>query len=231
MDEIEKGAEAVGEIAKFGSQALATGEKLGGFRDRVFGGLITDAAGLIGDRVKFYRWERQLRLGDEADKILRDRGVTDTKPVPPKVAIPLIEAATLEDKDELQDRWARLLANAMDPGFSGDVRVTLVEILRSLTTTDVRVLETIYNTLKQKGVTSAQLAAWRTPKQSLTAVLGLTEEQYYLSIYNLFRVQCLAPAVIVGGVRMGSEPLTIFKGAEEVCLTVLGWSLVDACRA
>jgi hypothetical protein len=37
------------------------------------------------------------------------------------------------------------------------------------------------------------------------------------------------PAILKGGVKMGPEPLTIYKGIDAVTLTPLGVKFVEAC--
>ena len=45
----------------------------------------------------------------------------------------------------------------------------------------------------------------------------------------VIRMQLLGPAVLKGGVKMGPEPLTIFKGIDAVTLTPLAVKFVEAC--
>src|SRR4051794_1725941 len=83
---------------------------------------VADAYGfLIGDRISAAR-ERQLdKLSRETKKILYDRNVEETQPLPEQIAIPLLEAAQGETRSELQDVFATMLANAMDPKFASNV--------------------------------------------------------------------------------------------------------------
>ncbi len=59
--------------------------------------------------------------------------------------------------------------------------------------------------------------------------MSLDLKDYYVSIHNLFRVQCLAPAILKGGVKIGNESLTVYKGADAITLTPLGKSFIEIC--
>lgn len=229
MSEIEEVARATAEASKFGTKALETTEKLAGFVAKVFKEPIRDAVGIIGDRLKFMRWERQVRLADRVNEILSQRRVIETKAVPPKLALPILENASLEDNNELQDLWARLLANSMDPSFTEEVRFAFIEIIKSLNPLDVKVLQAFYNSLSKQSIDWDSITNYSVKKQQLCESLSISPKDYEVSMYNLFRVQCLAPAIIKGGVKMGPEPLTIYKGTDAVVMTPLGKNFVEAC--
>ena len=63
----------------------------------MFGDLVQDSVGLISDRLRFYRIEKFLSLKEKTEKNLKEKNIKITIPVPPKLGIPLIEAATVED--------------------------------------------------------------------------------------------------------------------------------------
>lgn len=229
--DITKIAEAAAEVSKLGTQAVKTSEKiLRGFA-KILGEPAKDAAGLIGDSLKFLRWERQLRYVDRYNKILEERGIVHFKAVPPKFALPMISQASLEENDELQDLWARLTANAMDPNFKLELRYAYIEIIKSLNPLDVKMLGFFYEALKKDPIFKEELVTdYSLKKEQICAGLGVSENEYNLSVYNLFRVQCLAPAVMESTrIMFGGEPTTIFKGAKAITMTPLGVNFVKAC--
>ena len=67
----------------------------------------------------------------------------------------MMENASLEDDDNLQTLWARLMANAMDPKSHVSLQMSFIDILKNLTILDAKILHTIYKSLEQKG--SAEL--------------------------------------------------------------------------
>ncbi len=70
-------AEAAAEGAKFGTQTVKTSEKILGFLARLFKEPAEDTMGIIGDRLKFLRWERQLHYVEEVNKMLEVRGIAE----------------------------------------------------------------------------------------------------------------------------------------------------------
>ncbi len=227
--EIEQVARAAAQASKFGTKALETTEKLASFAARVFREPAEAAVGMLGDRLKFMRWQRQVRLADRVNEILADRSVEETRAVPPKLALPIFEQASLEENDGLQDLWAKLLANAMDPGHTEEVRYAFVEIIRSLNPLDVRMLHSFYESLAEQGADWQAIKNYNVTREQMREFLGISPEDYELSVHNLFRVQCLTPAVLKTGATMGNDTLTINKGTDAVTMTPLGKSFVEAC--
>src|SRR4051794_9373867 len=110
---VQESAKAVQEIAKASGKAIEAGEGFGRWLDRVFGEPIAESVGrLWTDRVRasriasaIYDWERLTVLLHNVDKKLRKRGIQMTRVVPPKIALPLLEHATMENEDELHEPW------------------------------------------------------------------------------------------------------------------------------
>ena len=226
---IKEVAKAAAEVSKFGTQTVQTTEKILGFIAKVLKSPAEDTAGIIGDRLKLFRWERQLAYVDKVNNILLAKGITDTKAVPPKFSLPIIENASLEDDDELQKLWAIMLANAMNPTFTVNMRTAFIDIIKSLTTLDVKILKTFYEALKQNSTIDwNNVLNYSLKREQICQLLSMSQEDYEVSVFNLFRVQCLAPAIITGGVSMGTEPLTVYKGSKAVTLTPLGVDFIKS---
>jgi hypothetical protein len=76
------------------------------------------------DQVRLYRYERQLKCVEKAEKMAEEAGFTP-QAVPPKILFPLLEGASFEENEDLHTMWAALLANAassenaqkVKPGF------------------------------------------------------------------------------------------------------------------
>src|ERR1700722_7712557 len=87
---------------------------------------IADAYGLIiGDQIHAARHRRLDAITRKTRQILKDHDLSEAAEVAEQIAIPLLEAAQGEPREEMQDLWARLLANAMDPSRRDDVRPNL----------------------------------------------------------------------------------------------------------
>jgi hypothetical protein len=103
---------AIEETAKATSNAVDLIREGG----RAIGPAIGDIYGLlIGDKVGDARKPRLDEIARKTKKILHDRDVKEQGELPEDIAIPLLEAAQSEPREEMQELWARLLANAMDP--------------------------------------------------------------------------------------------------------------------
>jgi hypothetical protein len=231
-DETQEIAKAVQSVAKLGEQSLDTAEKLGGFLTRVFHGPIEEVSGIVTDKLRFVRWRRLAKMSDEVNDILAQRGIKDTRAVPPKLALPIIEEGSLEEDKTLQHLWNQLLANAMDPKFNGELRYGFVDIIKNITGIEVAILSNFYEILKREAHIAdlATVANWHLKKEQIMQIVGIDETAYQLSIYNLMRMQCIAPAVLKNeGIRMGTESATIFKGVDAVVLTPLGVKFIEAC--
>src|SRR5690554_6564084 len=122
-------AKAVQEVAKSTDTAIRSLEKMGKFIANVAGVPIATAIGIAEDKLRYIRWENQLALIDKANEKLAQRGLYRlTRALPLQFAIPLVEAASLEDDGYIQDLWATVLVNAADE----TVEVQLRRAFRSI---------------------------------------------------------------------------------------------------
>jgi hypothetical protein len=58
--------------------------------------------------------------------------------------LPILENASLEDDDDLHDRWANLLANAARPYPRDTVKPYFTDILREIDAEEARLLDRLY---------------------------------------------------------------------------------------
>lgn len=100
---------------------------------------------MVADFVRFMRFKQAVRLKEKTEEFLRQRGIISPRLVSLKLAVAILDGATIEDDDELHTLWAKLLTNARDPTFTEDVRYAYAEILRSLSPSDARLLNEIYD--------------------------------------------------------------------------------------
>jgi hypothetical protein len=156
-DEISETAKAAQEIAKTTSKALDVTEKVGSFVAKVIGEPVECAVGMLSDKLRFMRWERQIRMVDKCEEIIRQRQIEGKlRAVSPKLALPIMENASLEENDQLQDLWANLLASALDPSFKGVLRSAFIDVIKQLEVVDAYILNFLYKSyiaaLKSKEV-------------------------------------------------------------------------------
>jgi hypothetical protein len=154
---IKQSAKALRAVAKTANTAIEAGRDVGGWLNKVFGKAIIDTVGLVWtDRVAarrieaaIYDWKRVQELFQRVEVELKRRGIRRTRAVPPKVAIPLLEHASMETDRELRRLWANLLTTGLTP--KGEhIQRAYVAILGELTGEDARALRALY--LEWKGL-------------------------------------------------------------------------------
>ncbi|MDP2241886.1 MAG: Abi-alpha family protein [Burkholderiales bacterium] len=225
-DPISETAKAVQEVAKATGKAIDAGQTFGGFISRYVAGSIEQGMGIFEDKLKYMRWERQVRLMQRSEQLLLEAGLTrPTRAIPLKLAIPLLEAASLEDDDYLQDLWARLLVNAANGGSHVSLHRAYIAVLEQLTPLEAVILQKIYSLpfdeTRHNGVEAGKLpddvAIWKDfgNRDSLPE----PPEEVRLALANLARLDCIAIQKSAGGGEM-------FK---RVIPTLLGKSFVEAC--
>lgn len=205
----------------------------GPFLKKVFGPLVEDAVGVVADRVKFYRLKNFLSLVDKVEHLLQARSIHTPRPVRPSFAIPLIEAATLEDDDSLQQCWANLLTNSMDPTVGEPPRTAFISILKDLSPIDAYVLSYLARHESMSGIGFASfLAGARSPfgVELFAKEIGQTPQNVEVALWNLSRVNCIS---MVHGVDGTVQYVTATIGESNVTrpfVTRLGRAFLRACN-
>ena len=142
MADIEASAKAVEETAKTAGKAIDAASGLGRFVARIIGGALEEAGGMLTDNVRFRRAVRALRLEKRFEEIRAEMSIdAAVKPLNMNIALPLIEAASLQEDDELQDMFAHLLVNGTNPDSGTQVQRSYVSILQDLTPLSAKLLD------------------------------------------------------------------------------------------
>lgn len=223
MDEESK---AVQEIAKTTGKAIDAAREAGGFIAKFISGPLEQGVGIFEDKLKYLRWERQMRYMQRAQEFLKLAGLNSpTRAVPLKLAIPLMQGASLEEDNELQDRWAALLVNAANASFPVEIRRSYAAILEQLTPLDAQVLDAIYalpfEASHHAGIATAELPARARVIAKGEENLPLPSEEIILSLSNLTRVGCIRSGMTWGG----------GESYSRINSTIAGKAFMQACRA
>jgi hypothetical protein len=240
-NEIEETAKAVQEVAKTTKTGIEATRQVGAFVSRIINEPLEAVVGMFTDKLQFMRAERQLRLVERWPQILRERKIEGAlRIVPPKFALPIIENASLEEDDELQDLWANLLASAVDPNFKTTIRSAFIEILKQLEVVDVHVLNAIFEETRSPSDDSADKLTDFVRKNlvgpnRIVTKLRIDVERYEESIDNLLRVRCVSSNVeyvrqsAAEGYAASRGDLLNHADYDLVCLTPLGLNFFSAC--
>ena len=106
----------------------------------VLGKPLADLVGIVGaDWLHEFRERNRDRLARRTEEILRERDVKERCGDVAQM-VPLIGAAQDDDREEIQELWARLLASALDPSRRMRVRKSFVDTLKGFDPIDALVL-------------------------------------------------------------------------------------------
>ena len=226
-DPVTESAKAAQEIAKASGKAIDAAKAAGGFIARYVAGSLEQGIGIFEDKLRYLRWERQLRLMKRAEEVLHSLGLeTPSRAVPLKIAIPLLQAASIEENDELQDKWVNLLVNAANSGSGIEISRAYVEILEQISPLEARILDVIYSlpfeNIHHDGVVTFDLPNSARPetKEDQTTEPPDPSDEVKLALAKLARVGCLRQGSTWGG----------GENFRRVNPTLLGKSFVEACR-
>jgi hypothetical protein len=118
------------ELAKAAGTAAGLSIPFTGIVKRMLGPAADELAEMWRDQVRLYRYERQLKCVQKAERMAQEAGFT-----------PLLEGASFEDDENLHDMWAALLANAASPENAEKVRPGFAATLKQMAADEARMLE------------------------------------------------------------------------------------------
>lgn len=221
---MEEESKAIQEVAKATGKGIDAVREAGGFIARYVAGPLEEGVGILHDHLKYVRWERQTRLIHRADQYLLEVGLkTPSRAVPLKIAIPLLQAATIEDDDSLQDLFAALLVNAANAASGVEVHRSFIEILSQITHLEARILNVIYSLpfdiARHAGITTDALPDSARILADNEEAKQQPSDEIALALGNLVRVGCMK----VPGTWGGGETFS------SVNPTLLGREFVRAC--
>ena len=222
---ITETAKATQEVAKTTGKAIDAGEKFGGFISRYISGSLEQGMGIFEDKLKYMRWETQMRLMERASMYMRSIGVdAPSKAIPLKLAVPFFQAASLEDDNYLQDMWAKLLVNSSIAGSNIELNRSYIDILERLSHLEAKILSVIYsipeNHLKHKTILTALLPESVKIDDDVEKMEPKDpSKEVILALANLSRLGCIALPTTWGGGEVFSS----------IYPAILGRRLVEAC--
>lgn len=105
------------DIAQAADASVGAVKKLASFLDGIFGNVLSNSMGLLGDKLAYYRLEKAVELQERVEENLRKKGAK-RRYIPVSFGLPIIEKATVEEDPSLYDKWVNLLTNAVDADFN-----------------------------------------------------------------------------------------------------------------
>ena len=202
----ESESKAIEELAKTGGKAIECADKMATFIARLTRGTLEEGFGIFEDKLKYMRWKNQIRLIQRANEFVKEANPDGTtRPLPLKYAIPLLQGASLEDDEYLQDLWARLLANSViENGI--EVKRVYIDILERLSTLEGQIIETVYGSYPFEETQHKFLLTHKLPNAIVIQNDDSKEDPPYqdnpeiqLALVNLSRIGCISLVKSLGG--------------------------------
>lgn len=206
------------EIAETTNTSVENVHKLAAFLDSLFGNVISNSFGLLGDKLAYYRFEGAIKYHEAVDEKLRKRGV-DKRYVPVSFGLPIIEKAIVEESPILQDKWANLLANARDATYDKPLRRNFSTMLADLEPVDAKILDILVREYLEMPSDRDSLLFI---KDNLVKGYKLPAHVVENSVRNLMRLGLIKPGVVTGSVSMGGHRVSSYKDTEMFQVTGLG---------
>ncbi len=104
---------------------------------------IKEISEILTDKVKYWRFQNQIKILERAQEYIKSKGYKPNQ-IPVKTLVPLLDGASLEEDEDMQDRWAALLANAANPNNVFSSHIIFVELLKQLSPYECIILERMY---------------------------------------------------------------------------------------
>ncbi|MGO7149017.1 Abi-alpha family protein [Rhizobium ruizarguesonis] len=136
----EESAKAVQEVAKAAVAYQSSIDDIGAFFGRLMAP-VEQGLGLLADYIKGRRLELAVRQGAYIRELMDERGVSTIKRMPLSTAVPLIDAATLEEDDALARMFANLIVSHVDGTSDGYVPKQFTETLKQMSPLEAAVLK------------------------------------------------------------------------------------------
>jgi Abortive infection alpha len=182
--------------------------------DGLFGNIPSNSTGWTGDKIAFGRFKNACAIAEQVEANLKKRGAT-RQYVPLTIGLPIIEKASIEDDQSLQEKWTNLLTNAADASF-GNIRRNFSSILSDLEPVDAALMDFV---IKLYLRSQSPLFLQGGISQAMKLEPAVCEN----SIRNLLRLGLLKPGVVqVKGISAGGHTASSYMDTDAVSVTQLG---------
>jgi hypothetical protein len=137
-------AKATGEVAKASGKAIDAASGFGVWLNRTIGTIPEDLIGILGGDWLHEQRKRTLH-SLKAKTLEKCNKIQARPPSEPSISIvlPLLKAAVDENRPELQDLWAGLLASTFQPDGGQRVRRAFFDTLEKMEPSDARLFDAI----------------------------------------------------------------------------------------
>ena len=174
-------------------------ESLTNFLSDIVGKPLVDGAGILyADAIRAKRIANSLKLEQKFNL----KKSNDLKPTSLSFGYKLLEKASLEDNENILDKWTNLLSNATDKNFTNPLRKIFIDILEKLEPIDVKTFDEINQIyLSQQNKYEAQVGFNELNSfklETLNVLLSLGLITYGVTVNNAIRVGGMSPTTFHG---------------------------------
>ena len=166
---------------------------------------------IMADKVRFLRFKNSLRTFERAKQLLAEHEI-EPHQVNIKILIPVLEGASLEEDDNLVEKWAGLLASA---SANEPFHPSFPQLLNELSPLDAQILDIAFDNAQKRGRDRSITV------DDLVKILEKSQTDIYLSTENLMRLRLMTPHMHYANPPEGEY--------QNIWMTKLGFELLTAC--
>ena len=125
-----------------------------GLMKGLFGKAFSEVGEMIADNIRYRRAKNQVNIFEKAKKFLNDKGVKSEIEMDLKVLAPLLQNCSLEENEDLQDLWSKLITNVLSRPTPIVLQQNAISILNKISNQEVLLLNSVYNALGERRIKS-----------------------------------------------------------------------------
>jgi hypothetical protein len=193
-------------------------QEISNFINKYCGYSLDQIAGMSGDFLGYLRLKRLIKITRRVEELLTENNIKPSI-IDIKILIPALNYSSLENDEQIKEKWAALLANASNYKISKDIKPIFVEILNQITSKEACILDYIYDEACRE-YSSGHRANFKISRYDLQKKFNLISNDFSIIADNLFRL----------GVCKSYESLSGKITRQMIKLTYLGIAFIEACR-
>lgn len=192
-DIVTEPSKAIQEVAKTTSKSLDLIRDVG----KVFGDAARELAETVSHRMAYYKFLNANSISQKVEKMRIEQQILPEaiKFLPFGMSLKLLEASSMEEDEEVQDVWARLIFNATNNELNMNVNKIHIDLIKSLSSSEVILLDLLWECERNAFFKSAQEVRAFNEKMNSLAEMKWRKIEYDLrqiSVQNLIRLRCLS---------------------------------------
>ncbi len=182
-----------------------------GFVEKLVGSTLEETGLLLGDKIRLFRLNNQIKMLNKAQQICNENNIP-MKQISVKTLFPLLEYASIEEDETLQNCWSNLLVNYIDVNQKLESSI-FPFILSQISSDELKVIDLLYHT------------------KTLSSLLQRSYIDEILKS-NLIRLG-IAELIIIADKRklsrIARKPLLGQSRSREIRITSLGVKFYESC--